>query len=174
MHKKLIGATMIGVAVLAMVVSQQIARTAPVLTALDYAEIQQLYSRYAFGHDTTADDGGMYARTFTEDGVFDFTNPTNDAWVPVVGHEQLKAFARDFGAGLDAPYHHATNILIEPTAEGVMGAAYVITVGKAEDGIGVKGTFHDQLVKTSDGWRFKQRTFTYGGIGDELRQALAQ
>ena len=174
MHKKLIGSTVIGVAALVMVASQLVARTAPVLTALDYAEIQQLYSRYAFGHDTTADDGGMYARTFTEDGVFDFTNPTSDEWVPVEGHEQLKMFAKGFGAGLDAPYHHAMNILIEPTAEGVMGAAYVITVGKAEDGIRVKGTFHDELVRTPDGWRFKKRTFTYGGIGDELLQALAQ
>ena len=174
MTKKLMTVTVICVAAVVLVVSQQIGQTAPVLTALDYAEIQQLYSRYAFGHDTTTDDGGMYARSFTEDGVFDVTNPPGDQGAPVRGREQLKAFAKGFGARLDAPYHYATNILIEPTAEGVMGAAYVITVGKAEDGIRLKGVFHDQLVKTPDGWRFKKRTFTYGGIGDELLQALAR
>ena len=36
----------------------------------DYAEIQQLYIAYAWAIDTKADNGMVYARTFTTDGEF--------------------------------------------------------------------------------------------------------
>ena len=39
------------------------------LTALDYAEIQQLYSRYAIGVDSGNAD--MFANVFTADGTFE-------------------------------------------------------------------------------------------------------
>ena len=178
MYKKLMAVMVIGVTALVLVVSQQIGRTAPALTALDYAEIQQLYTRYAFGFDTGADDEGMWARVFTEDGVMDVTNPTRADFTQLQGHEQLKAYAtRHWSTGgtrFNTPLHYTTNILIEPTAEGAMGAAYVITVGNAEDGIRAKGVYHDQLVKTPEGWRFKKRTFTNGGFPDELLHALEQ
>ena len=176
MSKKIVGVLVIGVVVLGMVVSQQIGRTAPALTALDYAEIDQLYTRYNFAFDTLADDGGMWARTFTEDGVFDVTNPFSDQVLPVQGHEQLKAFVKS--ANGHTPRHFVTNIMIEPTAEGAIGSAYAFIVPGAEDGtpstIARKAAYYDELVRTPEGWRFKKRTGTWGGFPDELLQALEQ
>jgi hypothetical protein len=40
------------------------------LTTLDIIEIQQLAIRYAYGLDSGADDGHMYADVFTPDGEF--------------------------------------------------------------------------------------------------------
>ena len=168
MSKKLTAVIVVCVVALVMGVLQQVARTAPALTALDYAEIHQLYARYAVGVDTMANDGEMFARVFTEDGVFNSHR----------GYEQLKAFAnalkkRRAENGLDSttPIHYLGNILLEPTAEGAMGVAYHLGMaGDTPD----KGVYHDQLVKTPEGWRFKKRMFTPGAFGDELLQALAQ
>ena len=74
MSRKLVGVLVVCVVVLVMIVSQQVGQTAPTLTALDYAEINQLYARYAFGADTGTNDGDMWARVFTEDGVIGSTN----------------------------------------------------------------------------------------------------
>ena len=132
MHKKLMAVMLFVLSALGALVMQQVARTAPALTALDYAEIHQLYARYAFAADMPTDDGDMYARTFTEDGVFDVTNPFPTGRVfPVEGREELKALA----VSLDShtPLHYTTNILIETTPEGTMGTAYLIAVSDAED-----------------------------------------
>ena len=177
--KKTLSAVMLFVlGALVMVVFQQVGQTAPALTALDYVEIEQLYARYAFGNDTDAGNGDMWAQVFTEDGVFDVTNPTGDT-LPLRGYEELKAFAesRDENNPLKTPVHYTTNILIEPTAEGARGAAYFLLPSDAEEdgqrpAIIAKGVYHDQLVKTPEGWRIKNRTFTWGGFGDDLLQAL--
>ena len=173
MKKKLMAVMMFVLGALVMVVFQQIGQTAPALTALDYAEIDQLYARYAFAADTG--EAEMLARVFTEDGVFDVTNALSGEplapgqWVPVQGYEQLKVSRRAAAANpLKTPRHYTTNILIEPTAEGAMGAAYTFD-GSSER----TGTYDDQLVKTPEGWRFKKRTATFGTFSDELLQALA-
>ena len=145
MKKKLMAVMVIGVAALVLVVSQQIGQTAPGLTALDYAEIQQLYARYAFAADIG--DGNMYALTFTDDGVFDVTNAPNEDFTPVQGYEALKASRREAADAnpLKTPRHYTTNILIEPTAEGAMGAVYAFDATS-----GRTGTYDDQLVKTPE------------------------
>ena len=74
-----------------------------------------------------------------------------------------------FGVRLDAPGHYVSNILIEPTAEGAMGAAF--HHNPVSDSTGV---YYDELVKTREGWRFKKRMWTSGGFPDELLQALEQ
>jgi hypothetical protein len=42
----------------------------PSLTALDYEQIMQLTTRYAYGIDTCSNNGYDYADVFTPDGVF--------------------------------------------------------------------------------------------------------
>ena len=71
----------------------QDASTAATLTAQDHAEIDQLYARYSYGVDTQADDGWLYARTFTEDGEFDYGAPQ-----PARGRTELRELARPGGA----------------------------------------------------------------------------
>src|SRR5688572_20332509 len=72
--------------VLAGVQAQSQPRARGSLTALDYAEIEQLYGRYAFGYDTG--NGELWARAFTADGTF--VLPGGKA---LVGRQQLAEFA---------------------------------------------------------------------------------
>ena len=51
------------------VAQAQSQRARGALTALDYAEIQQLYSGYAIGVDSG--NGDMFAGVFTPDGTFE-------------------------------------------------------------------------------------------------------
>ena len=61
-------------------------RPTPVLTAMDYVQIRQLVSRYAYALDTGGNNGYDFADPFTPDGQFIDPNAT--------GREQLAALAR--------------------------------------------------------------------------------
>lgn len=128
------------------------------LTALDYAEIQQLVARYSFAIDSGADNGYAYADLFAPDGSFGKTT----------GRDQLAASARPGGGhyprGPEFVFHYTSNHVIEATPEGARGRVYVVEVdarerGKAliEDG----GHYSDTYVKTPQGWRFKTRSFIH-------------
>jgi hypothetical protein len=129
-----------------------------VLTALDYAEIQQLVARYSFAIDSGADNGYAYADLFAPDGSFGKTT----------GRDALAASAKPGGGhyprGPEFVFHYTSNHVIEATPEGARGRVYVVEVdarerGKAliEDG----GHYSDTYVKTSQGWRFKTRSFIH-------------
>ncbi len=129
------------------------------LTALDYAEINQLYIRYNYGIDTHGDNGMMWAGSFTKDGVFDLGGGKK-----FVGREALLGFAHGVGKSNNtAPHHFATNIRIEPSPEGAVGSAYFFNVTTPEPGkpaaVTQTGTYEDIIVKTPEGWRFKERKF---------------
>ena len=151
----------------------QDAGTAPTLTAQDHAEINQLYARYSYGVDTQADDGWLYARTFTEDGEFEFGAPE-----PAKGRAQLRELARpgggwDQGSGGQRSWHVLSNILIEPTADGANGTAYLLLVSGSEAGVPVvtgRGIYTDELVKTAEGWLFENRAFHAGDFPSDMRQ----
>ena len=180
MSKRLVGVAGICLGVFVSLMWQQVGQTAPALTALDYEEIRQLYARYNVTWDAAlGDDGDMWARTFTEDGVM---GSTNSGEPPKVGYEELKAHANKTRRN---PVHYTTSVLIEPTAEGAMGMTYLLLVlddadkplnqmGQLFPRVATKGVYHDQLVKTPEGWRFKKRMVTFGTFSEELRQALAQ
>jgi hypothetical protein len=91
-----------GLAVLAQAAaSSQKAAVAPkptVLTALDYIEIKQLVSRYAFAVDTGSNNGYDYADLFAADG--EFMSPY------ARGREQLDALARGGRLGPDNTVHY--------------------------------------------------------------------
>ena len=168
--------TAVGLTVLAVVLIGFLARdasTATTLTAQDHAEINQLYARYSFGVDTQADDGWLYARTFTEDGEFDYGAPQ-----PARGRAELRELARPGGAwdqgagGQPRSWHVPTNILIEPTAGGARGTAYLLLVNGAEAGgpvITGRGVYTDELVKTSEGWLFNKRAYHPEDFPTDLR-----
>ena len=164
MHKRFMGVVLFVLGVLATVVFQQVGQTAPALTALDYAEIDQLYARYAVTFDIGNND--LFRQTFTEDGVFVTTNPDSGDPVPI---EVWAAEPPEEPNAVRTPLHYTTNILIKPTAEGATGVAY-LRGGRT----GRTGVYYDQLVKTPEGWRFKKRTFTWERFGDELLQAFGR
>lgn len=124
----------------AVVYAQQ--NKAKTLTTQDYVEIQQLYARYAWAVDTHDAQGTTYAKTFTPDGEFILGDKSQ-----AVGSEKLAAFMAAPAPG--SPSHVVTNIMIQPSPEGARGYAYL--------GLSGGSTYEDILVKTRDGWRFKQR-----------------
>jgi hypothetical protein len=134
------------------------------LSAIDYYEIQQLYSRFCHGLDSGADGGRMFASVFTSDGVY-----VDTAGKSMTGPDQLAAYARQDIAGLKGPTnvaHFTTNIALEPTApNAVTGTAYLVVTspggrGGAGRGVVDGGVVRDELVKTADGWRIRRRTVT--------------
>jgi hypothetical protein len=134
------------------------------LTALDYAEIQMLYGRSNVAFDSGTENGLAFARTFTADGVLVAQGGT-----PVVGHAKLAALA---AKNASCPQTWLTNLMIEPSPEGAVGWAYIWQIAlacgsraadpTAKSPVREGGIYRDDIVKTSDGWRFKRRSYTAG------------
>ncbi len=119
------------------------------LTADDYIEIQQLYATYNMAIDSGDAEG--YAATFTPDGVFNTFN----------GHDALVGFIHRWRESMNGANmrHWNSNLSIKPSADGATGAVYLllVDVSKRPPAIATAAKYEDQLVKTSEGWRFKKR-----------------
>jgi uncharacterized protein (TIGR02246 family) len=132
----------------------------------DYIEIQQLVARYPYAFDTRADNGYALADLFTPDGAFVYRSRT------VKGRENLAAFVRGDSPQQGPLYAHifSTNVIIEPSAEGAIGKAYVVSIDIGEQGkpggIHGGGHYEDIYVKTQQGWRFKRREYVLSQSGD--------
>ena len=133
----------------------------PSLSALDYIEIEMLYGWNNIALDSAAEKGEMFARTFTADGSLQADGRT------VTGRKSLAEFA---AGGAPALKRWLSNLYVEPSADGAIGWAYIVTIDgfTAPGGTPAKATlqtgvlYRDALVKTPDGWRFKSRTSTPG------------
>jgi hypothetical protein len=124
---------------------------ASALSAMDQIEIQQLVAQANYALSTGADNGYLYAGLFTSNGAFDKS----------VGREQLAALAR---GGRKGTRNLSTNVIIEPSAGGATGKQYEVVISFVAEGrepvmLGSTGRYEDEYVKTSDGWRFKNRAF---------------
>jgi hypothetical protein len=149
-------AIVVPVLVLAAVVQAQ-QRGKGSLTALDYAEIQQLYGRYAIGFDSG--NGEMFASAFTADGIFQLPNG------PIEGRQKLAEFGARPGTnkGPTNVFHVVSNVTIQPSAEGATATAYVLLVNIGQSGkpsaLTGGGIYNDVFVKGPEGWRIKKRTY---------------
>lgn len=132
----------------------------PKLSAEDWIEIRQLYSKYAIFLDTKKDNGESFASLFTEDGVYD-TNAVHR------GHKEIAEQAAEWTRRWEVdqlPNHYSSiNVLIEPSSEGAVGTAYFVMMeSHGQSGPSVttfNGVYNDVFVKTRDGWKFKSRKF---------------
>jgi hypothetical protein len=128
------------------------------LTPVDYLEIRQLVSRYAYAVDTGADNGNVYASLFAPDGAF-----ADRTGRETRGHEALAALARRNTRGLQSAFHFIVNHVIEPTSDGAIGKQYLLQLrmgdGERPNDVFGGGRYDDIYVKTPDGWRFKRRQF---------------
>ena len=118
------------------------------LTGEDHAEIQRLYARYNLAIDSGDAEG--WAGVFTEDGVFGNSE----------GRAALIEFAKSFYEGQGGNARHwNTNVDVTATRDGAEGTCYLQlwNVGVRPATITVTGVYHDTLVKTAGGWRFKTR-----------------
>jgi hypothetical protein len=145
--------------------SRPAATTAPgaTLSAQDYLDIRGLAVQYAYGLDTGADSGWLYANVFTEDGEF-HGPPAVPGGKPfdAKGRAQLRTFAVP-GNGPNYVRHFTSNHLIEPSPEGARGKVYLLVIDIAQDGkptsVNMGGHYEDVYVRTSEGWRIKSRHF---------------
>ena len=117
------------------------------LTAADYIEIQQLYSRYYQTID--AGESEAWADTFTPDGSFNTT---------VQGREALIASNRRGGRNRRMRHLHS-NLTITPSGNGANGSVYVVQIDitATPPTVATYSRYDDTLVQTSQGWRFKTR-----------------
>jgi len=133
---------------------------APVLTAQDYLDIQQLVSSYAYGLDGNTDNGETYASLFAPGAVFG--RPRTE------GRENLAALANTQPRGANYVRHFITNHVIEPAPGGAIGREYAVIIDLGENGnpgrIALGGRYDDEYVKTPQGWKFKTRTFTQSRV----------
>lgn len=143
--------------------AQQPAGQPATLTPMDYIEIRQLAIRYAYGLDTAADNGYMYADVFTPDGEF------IGRQVPFTkGREALARVARSVRkANQMYVRHFITNHEIHPSPEGAVGKVYLMVVDVEEgqpSSIYIGGRYEDVYVKTPEGWRIKRRDARNMGV----------
>jgi 4-carboxymuconolactone decarboxylase len=132
----------------------------PSLTALDYAQIEQLYAHYNHYIDSGTDEGRAFASLFTPDGVLHTGAP---GLGEVRGTAALAELARTIGSPPPAvkASHYAANIMIDPSPEGATGSAYLVMMSSPREGTSVTGAsliYSDALVRAPDGWKFKART----------------
>jgi hypothetical protein len=150
------------------------------LTALDYAEIQQLSARYAFAIDACTNSGYDYADLYTDDGEFSVSQEWGQAGArKTKGREALanaagggKDGCRDpksmMGYGIS---HLIVNHVITPTPEGAIGKAYLLAIGVGGDPTKIErqGGYEDVYVKTPAGWRFKSRVHVFPNMGQSVQ-----
>ena len=142
------------------------------LTALDYAEIQQLLHKYAFAIDTCSNNGYDYADLYTPDGVFYWgiggrTSVGREALAEAAGGGK-NGCKRHQAATPDMPVqtHVTVNEVIEASPEGAVGKSYLVYPGvgpiRGDDThTGHVGGYQDVYVKTENGWRFKKRIHVF-------------
>lgn len=152
-NRIIIAMTLVGATVATAMYAQQKGGVKP-LTALDYAELQQLYVSYYLTADSGADNCMAYANLFTPDAEF-FVGANKSA----TGREGLAAFCR---TGIrTAPSHYGTNFRFYASPEGARGGSYNLLLSPFEPNkprtVMATVAYSDILVKTRDGWRFKER-----------------
>jgi len=144
----------------------QAQRAAP-LTAMDYIEIQQLVSRLNFALDYCGNGGRDFADLFVAGGEFMIDQGDGNPRIRSTREELISlAGGPDCESRKSPPssyiLHLAESLVIEPIAEGARGTSYAIYASRKgryfqEDVAGQLGLYHDEYVKTADGWRFRSR-----------------
>ena len=118
------------------------------LSSQDYYEIEQLYTH----HNQAIDNGRAeeWAATFTPDGVFKKR---------FVGRQALMRFVQEWRASGASRQHWNGHLSITGTSGAARASVYVTVVDTSVKPVVVLSTdvYSDDLVKTSEGWRFKSR-----------------
>jgi hypothetical protein len=136
---------------------------------VDEHEVVKVLYRYARGLDTR--DWATYRSVFVDEIAVDFSEyrgrPTRlaaDAWVAEV---------RSTFDGLDATQHLMSNPLVgldgdHAEAQMYVQAAHLLRDDGVERWFSIAGCYHDELVRTGDGWKLSAVRLSVTGLtGDE-------
>ena len=123
----------------------------------DREQIGDVLVRYATGIDTQ--DWPLFRSCFTDDVRADYGDI--GVWNDV---EAITEFMRVTHATMPSTKHMLSNVAITLSGDTASARTYVhaVLVVTAEPEISVDaiGQYDDELVRTSDGWRIRARTFT--------------
>jgi len=131
---------------------------------VDRARIRELTARYNRCFDDGDPEG--FAATFTEDGVMEV-----DGTFSTSGRAALAEMVRHTPYGVK---HVTVDATVEVDGDAAVQDVTLLVLARpgpdAPAGTRAKltntGRYHDELVRTSDGWRFAHRTaFLDGGLG---------
>ena len=133
------------------------------LSPEDHLEIQQLYGYYTRDVDPGSVRDASWV--YTPDGVF-ISGGNGSPDRTITGEKELKVFYTNIAkAQAFGTRHINSNFLITKTPEGAAATVYLTTIeGKdpsKPSSIKGFGVYHDRLVKTSVGWRFKERRMVF-------------
>jgi hypothetical protein len=121
-----------------------------VLDTHDIVAIQQLMAHY--GHLVDAKQWPRLGEIFSEDGTFDVTAHQAGR------HAGLPAVVAFFERASHPPAHHSTNLYIhEEAGETRAWSKFAVP---SEAGRMHGGDYKDVLVRTTNGWRIKERVVT--------------
>ena len=137
------------------------------LTAMDYIQIQQLVNKLSFALDYCTNGGRDFADLFIKGGQFIIDEGNGKPRV-FSSREQLMTVAGgpDCKANQTPPrsyvLHLSEGLVIEASRDGAHGKSYAIYPANKghylkEDVAGQVGLYHDEYVKTPEGWRFRLR-----------------
>lgn len=157
----------VSLVILATSTSNAFAQRAMALTAMDYIEIQQLVNKLNFALDYCTNGGRDFADLFVEGGQYVIDRGNGEPAVRGTRDELIAlASGPDCEARRTPPsafiLHLAESLVIEPAASGARGKSYAIypsSMGRYfnDETAGQLGIYHDEYVKTPDGWRFRSR-----------------
>jgi uncharacterized protein (TIGR02246 family) len=128
---------------------------------IDRARIRELTARYNRCFDDGDPDG--FAATFTEDGVMEvegtFRVQGRDGLAEMVRHTAYGVVHVTVDATVEVDGDRAVQdvkllVLARPGPDAAAGAKSKLTNS---------GRYHDELVRTADGWRFAHRTAVLDG-----------
>jgi hypothetical protein len=121
----------------------------------DHLAILNLISAYNHAIDFGSPD--EYADCFTVDGEFD-ARPVVDAH----GRGDLLEFATLVAANGRRSWHWTSNVWVDGDSTEARAKVYLVNMST---GLNVRsgptGVYHDRLVKTAEGWRFRHRKLVF-------------
>ena len=117
----------------------------------DRLELHELPGRYGDAIDDRNWEG--LGRIFTDDAVFDLTDIGGPR---VEGLAEIRRFMDEEAA--HPLTHLMTNIYVDEEADGVK--MYFRIVARAKGGVFGTASYYDDVVKTADGWRVRNRVIT--------------
>lgn len=134
--------------------------------AADRAEVIELSARFDNGLD--AEDKPKFVGTFAPDGIL------AGFWGEATGPEQIGG-AFDFMLGTFARNrrHMVTNHEVVIEGDRARMFCYMVVQDRATNGSIGTATFTDDLVRTSEGWRFARRTLSADRNVDPIIASLS-
>lgn len=148
------------------------------LSAMDFIEIQQLVNRLNFALDYCGNGGRDFADLFVDGGRFVIDQGDG---MPSVRDTREALIALAGGPGCESRrtpptsyiLHLAESLVVASTPDGARGLSYAIypsSQGKylSEDVAGQLGIYHDEYVRTAEGWRLKSRRHEVNPVAGEV------